>query len=264
MRYFSYRMQRKEGVGMQRYFVDQIANENRFNIVGDDYHHIVRVMRMKEGDQIICVSLLNKSAVCAIAEITDEQIIAEVVQWISGTSELPIEVTIASGLPKGDKLEWIIQKGTELGAFQFIPFISARSVVKWDEKKAVKKIERWQKIAKEAAEQSHRLKLPKVENPVNLKSLIKMGEDFDYKLIAFEEEAKHGEASIFAKTLSEMKRGQTLLFVFGPEGGLTELEVSSLSEHGFRACGLGPRILRTETAPLYALSAVSYHFELME
>ena len=264
MRYFSYRMQRKEGVGMQRYFVDQIANENRFNIVGDDYHHIVRVMRMKEGDQIICVSLLNKSAVCAIAEITDEQIIAEVVQWISGTSELPIEVTIASGLPKGDKLEWIIQKGTELGAFQFIPFISARSVVKWDEKKAVKKIERWQKIAKEAAEQSHRLKLPKVENPVNLKSLIKMGEDFDYKLIAFEEEAKHGEASIFAKTLSEMKRGQTLLFVFGPEGGLTELEVSSLSEHGFRACGLGPRILRSETAPLYALSAVSYHFELME
>ncbi|KOP83501.1 16S rRNA (uracil(1498)-N(3))-methyltransferase [Cytobacillus solani] len=249
---------------MQRYFVNQSADETRFTIAGDDYHHIARVMRMKEGDQIICVTPLNKSAVCAIAEITDEQVITEVVQWISGTSELPIEVTIVSGLPKGDKLEWIIQKGTELGAFQFIPFISARSVVKWDEKKAEKKLERWQKIAKEAAEQSHRTILPKVKSPINIKSLIKISEDFDYKLIAFEEEAKQGEASVLSKILAEMEKGQTLLFVFGPEGGLTEQEVSSLREHGFRSCGLGPRILRTETAPLYALSAVSYHFELME
>ncbi|KQL20575.1 16S rRNA (uracil(1498)-N(3))-methyltransferase [Cytobacillus solani] len=249
---------------MQRYFVNQSADETRFTIAGDDYHHIARVMRMKEGDQIICVTPLNKSAVCAIAEITDEQVITEVVQWISGTSELPIEVTIVSGLPKGDKLEWIIQKGTELGAFQFIPFISARSVVKWDEKKAEKKLERWQKIAKEAAEQSHRTILPKVKSPINIKSLIKISEDFDYKLIAFEEEAKQGEASVLSKILAEMEKGQTLLFVFGPEGGLTEQEVSSLREHGFCSCGLGPRILRTETAPLYALSAVSYHFELME
>lgn len=254
----------KEGAGMQRYFVNQSADETRFTIAGDDYHHIARVMRMKEGDQIICVTPLNKSAVCAIAEITDEQVITEVVQWISGTSELSIEVTIVSGLPKGDKLEWIIQKGTELGAFQFIPFISARSVVKWDEKKAEKKLERWQKIAKEAAEQSHRTILPKVKSPINIKSLIKISEDFDYKLIAFEEEAKQGEASVLSKILAEMEKGQTLLFVFGPEGGLTEQEVSSLREHGFRSCGLGPRILRTETAPLYALSAVSYHFELME
>ncbi|WP_102275853.1 16S rRNA (uracil(1498)-N(3))-methyltransferase [Cytobacillus massiliigabonensis] len=249
---------------MQRYFVDQIADNNRFTILGDDYHHIVRVMRMKEGDQIICVTPSNKSAVCSIAEITDEHVITEVVQWVSGTSELPIEVSIVSGLPKGDKLEWIIQKGTELGAYQFIPFISARSVVKWDEKKAEKKLDRWQKIAKEAAEQSHRTKLPVVKSPLDLKSLINIGEDFDYKLIAFEEEAKQGEASVLSKTLAEMKKGQTLLFVFGPEGGLTEQEVFRLRENGFRSCGLGPRILRTETAPLYVLSAVSYHFELME
>lgn len=254
----------KEGVTMQRYFVEQTADDNRFNIVGDDHHHIVRVMRMKEGDQIICVTPFNKSAVCSIAEITDEQVIAEVVQWVSGTPELPIKVTIVSGLPKGDKLELIIQKGTELGAYQFIPFISARSVVKWDEKKAEKKLDRWQKIAKEAAEQSHRTNLPGVKSPVNLKSLIKISEDFDYKLIAFEEEAKQNEASVLSKTLADMKKGQTLLIVFGPEGGLTEQEVSILREQGFRSCGLGPRILRTETAPLYALSAVSYHFELME
>ncbi|MBP2241680.1 16S rRNA (uracil1498-N3)-methyltransferase [Cytobacillus eiseniae] len=249
---------------MQRYFVNQPSIDNRFTITNEDVHHIIRVMRMKEGDQIICVDSSNQSAICRIAEITDEQVIAEVVQWMEASSELPVGITIVSGLPKGDKLELIIQKGTELGAFQFIPFISARSVVKWDEKKAAKKIERWQKIAKEAAEQSHRTIIPKVSSPLNIKSLIQKSESFDYKLIAYEDEAKQGEASVLTQTLAEMKNGQSLLFVFGPEGGLTEQEVSSLKENGFKACGLGPRILRTETAPLYVLSAASYHFELLE
>jgi len=249
---------------MQRYFVNQQVNSGSFLIVGDDRHHIIRVMRMQVGDKIICVDPNNKSAVCSIVEITESGVAAEIVKWIEDSPELPINVTIVSGLPKGDKLEWVIQKGTELGAYQFIPFISARSVVKWDEKKAEKKIERWQKIAKEAAEQSHRTVCPEIKNPQNLKSLLKISEDYDYKLIAFEEEAKQGEARILSKTLTEMKKGQSLLFVFGSEGGLSEHEVSILRENDFLACGLGPRILRTETAPLYALSAISYHFELME
>lgn len=249
---------------LQRYFVNQSAIENNFFISEDDYHHIVRVMRAKEGDQLICVDPMKASAVCSIVEITDEKVVAEVVKWIEESSELPIDVTIVSGLPKGDKLEWIIQKGTELGAYRFIPFISARSVVKWDEKKGSKKVERWQKIAKEAAEQSHRSHLPNVESPHNIKAIIKASEAYDYKLIAYEEEAKQGESSALLKTLARMKQGQSLMIIFGPEGGLTDSEVSLLQENGFQACGLGPRILRTETAPLYALSAVSYHFELME
>ncbi|MEH7124085.1 16S rRNA (uracil(1498)-N(3))-methyltransferase [Bacillus sp. JJ1532] len=249
---------------MQRYFVNQSAIDNCFTITSDDYHHIVRVMRMKEGDQLICVDPLKTSAVCSIVEITAEKVIAEVVKWEEGSPELPIYITIVSGLPKGDKLEWIIQKGTELGAYRFIPFISARSVVKWDEKKGAKKVERWQKIAKEAAEQSHRTILPEVMTPQNMKALIKASEKYDYKLIAFEEEAKQGEKSQLYKTMANIQHGQSLMIVFGPEGGLTEQEVSLLKENGFQACGLGPRILRTETAPLYALSAVSYHFELME
>lgn len=248
---------------MQRYFVNQAAIESRFHISGEDRHHIVRVMRMQEGDKIICVDPQNKSAVCSIAEITDEQVAAEVVQWEDRSSELPVDITIVSGLPKGDKLEWIIQKGTELGAYRFIPFTSARSVVKWDQKKAAKKVERWQKIAKEAAEQSHRTRLPEVKNPQDIKSLLKASEDFDYKLIAFEEEAKQGESSVLFHTLSKMKKGESLIIFFGPEGGLAEHEVALLRESGFQSCGLGPRILRTETAPLYVLSAVSYHFELM-
>jgi 16S rRNA (uracil1498-N3)-methyltransferase len=248
---------------VQRYFVEEQAIENRFYIFGEDRHHIVKVMRMKEGDCIICVGPHQNSALCTIAEITDEQVTAEVVQWIEGSSELPVDVTIVSGLPKGDKLEWIIQKGTELGAHRFIPFTSARSVVKWDAKKAAKKVDRWQKIAKEAAEQSHRTIMPEVHAPLDLKSLLKLCGHYNHKLIAFEEEAKQGEASVLSKTLSSMNKGESLIIFFGPEGGLADQEVTLLQEHGFLACGLGPRILRTETAPLYLLSAVSYHFELM-
>jgi 16S rRNA (uracil1498-N3)-methyltransferase len=248
---------------MQRYFIPHKANAASFLINEEDRHHIVKVMRMQIGDQIICVDPEGKQAVCRISEITNSSVVADVVQWKDESPELPISITIASGLPKGDKLEWIIQKGTELGAHQFLPFSAARSVVKWDEKKAAKKIERWQKIAKEAAEQSHRTILPAIINPMTFKDLLKKSQDFDYKLAAYEEESRQGETSVLFSTLNRMKEGETLLIVFGPEGGLAEEEVQQLKEFGFGLCGLGPRILRTETAPLYSLAAISYHFELL-
>ncbi len=249
---------------MQRYFAVYEPEHNRFLITGDDCRHISKVMRMKETEQILCVNEgERKTALCSITKISDEEVMADVIQWIEETVELPIEVTIVSGLPKGDKLEWIIQKGTELGAAQFIPFTAARSVVKWDEKKADKKVSRWQKIAKEAAEQSHRSVIPEVINPISLGTLIEMGEQYDVKLIAYEERAKQGEKSILASALKCVEPTSRLIVVFGPEGGLTESEVRELEESGFQSCGLGARILRTETAPLYLLSAVSYHLELL-
>ncbi|WP_174730132.1 16S rRNA (uracil(1498)-N(3))-methyltransferase [Mesobacillus harenae] len=248
---------------MQRYFIDGSLNNDMAAIVGDDCHHISRVMRMGKGSQVICSDQNGKSAVCVIEEITDEKVMVNVVEWIEATNELPVRVTIASGLPKGDKLELIIQKGTELGAFEFIPFIASRSIVKWDEKKALKKVERWQKIAKEAAEQSHRSILPAVHSPVKLETLTRLAESYDFKLIAYEEEAKAGEASMLFQTLNELKAGDSLFVVFGPEGGLSDKEIAALTARNFKSCGLGPRILRTETAPLYTLSAISYHTELM-
>ena len=248
---------------MQRYFVKKPAINSRFVIEGEDFHHIKKVMRMETGDRIICVDPLGQAALCKIAEITDEHIAAEVVEWKEETSELPIRVTIASGLPKGDKLEWIIQKGTELGAFEFMPFSAARSVVKWDDKKAAKKLERWQKIAKEAAEQSHRSFCPEVLSPIDFKILLQKSKNYHYKLAAYEEESRNGELSRFSAALQKMKKGESLLVLFGPEGGLTESEIKQLTENHFDICGLGPRILRTETAPLYTLAAISYHFELL-
>jgi 16S rRNA (uracil1498-N3)-methyltransferase len=248
---------------LQRYFVKKSANNHRFFIEGEDFHHIVKVMRMKLADHIICVDPQGKPAICEIAEITDEYVAAEVVEWKEETSELPIRITIASGLPKGDKLEWVIQKGTELGAYEFVPFTAARSIVKWDEKKAAKKVERWQKIAKEAAEQSHRAFCPEVVSSMDFNQLLRKSNDYNYKLAAYEEESRNGESSIFAATLKKIKKGESLLLLFGPEGGLSSEEITRLKKEGFNLCGLGPRILRTETAPLYTLAAISYHFELL-
>lgn len=249
---------------MQRYFLENTnINGNTVKIIGDDFHHITRVMRMEPGEEIITVNESGLSAITKISAFTNDAVIGTVLEWKNEEKELPIKVAIASGLPKGDKLDYIVQKGTELGATEFIPFNAARSVVKWDHKKASKKIERLQKIAKEAAEQSHRSVLPIVREPVTVHSLIQYAERFDFKLIAYEEEAKRGEKAQLAKVLTAVQSGQSILFVFGPEGGLTMEEVYQLSEAGFIACGLGPRILRTETAPLYALAAVSYQVELL-
>jgi 16S rRNA (uracil1498-N3)-methyltransferase len=256
-------MKKQWSESMQRYFVNSVPEQERFVIEGEDYHHIARVMRMKPGDRIVCVTSNGKSAICQIAEITDKQVLAMVVKWEEGSVELPVKIAIASGLPKGDKLEWVIQKGTELGAAEFVPFLAARSIVKWDEKKANKKVERWQKIAKEAAEQSQRNIIPAVHPPTSLTNLVEYAKNYDCKLIAYEEEAKQGEFSVLADTLGKLEPGQSMLVVFGPEGGLAESEISFLKDNGFRVCALGPRILRTETAPMYLLAAVSYHLELL-
>ncbi|WP_064091442.1 16S rRNA (uracil(1498)-N(3))-methyltransferase [Rossellomorea aquimaris] len=249
---------------MQRYFIDEAYNEELpIYLTGEDYHHIVRVMRMKEDDHIFVVFNDQASAISRIETISSDSVEVSIVQWETTTVELPIKVTIASGLPKGDKLELIFQKGTELGAAQFIPFNADRSIVKWDAKKAKKKVERWEKIVKEAAEQSHRLLIPQVLSPVSLKELLKLGQEFDYKLVAYEEEARAGEKGNLSTTLTSIKEGQSVLVVFGPEGGLSDKEIQLCKEEGFLTCGLGPRILRTETAPLYVLSAISYQLELM-
>lgn len=249
---------------VQRYFINDKPEENeKVAIAGEDFHHLSRVMRAKAGDRLCVVFSDGESAEVELEEISADHALAFIVKWLHDEKELPVAVTIASGLPKGDKLELVIQKGTELGASKFIPFHADRSIVKWDEKKAAKKTERWSKIAKEAAEQSHRNRVPDVHVPVDFQHLIQIGQEYPFKLYAFEEESKQGEKTAFHQLLTNMQQGDEMLIVFGPEGGISKKEAEELKRNGFIPCGLGPRILRTETAPLYALSAVSYHFELM-
>lgn len=251
---------------MQRYFLKEDLTDYQnqpISISGDAFHHMVKVMRMKVDHRVYLVTKDQKAFIARIAAIEEKEVQLNWVEDDLRQQEMPIEVTIASGLPKGDKLDLIIQKGTELGASAFIPFAGSFSITKWDAKKAAKKIERLQKIAQEAAEQSHRTKIPTIETLSSVKQLVEMKENFDVCLVAYEESAKAGEGQNFVKGLKQVPVGGKLLIVFGPEGGLSKEEIDVFLQHGFLPCALGPRILRTETAPLYALSAISYHYELL-
>ena len=252
---------------MQRYMIAESLEDfpNRpIFLSGDHYHHMKNVMRFKPETKVFLSDPNGKSCIAEIITFTDDKEVQ--LAWVANedkNNELPIDVTIVCGLPKGDKLDLIAQKATELGVNRIIPFASDYSVVKWDESKKKKKTQRFQKIVQEAAEQSHRQLVPTVHQAVTLKELLALSQNYSVKLVAYEEDAKQGEQAVLAKTLQNLQRGDKLLIVFGPEGGLSENEITSFKDDGFLTCALGPRILRTETAPLYALSAVSYHFELL-
>ncbi len=246
---------------MQRYFVEQLDEKGQVHIQGDDFFHLTKVMRCALGDQIYCV-VNEKTAVTSIIGITNGAVVASPIEWLEDDVELPVNVSIACGLSKGDKLEWVVQKCTELGATQFIPWQATRSVVKWDSAKSAKKVERLGKIAKEAAEQSHRTRIPIVWDVVSIAQLIEQTKDHQIKIVAYEDMAKQGEKQQLATLLQQLKPCEKMVIVFGPEGGLERDEVDQLVAAGFHCCGLGARILRTETAPLFVMSAIGYELEL--
>lgn len=246
---------------MQRYFLESVFDEaGNATIIGDDQKHIVNVMRMAVGDKVIAVSD-GDAYITIITNIDSEGVTINRMEEPLPKNELPLHVTIVCGLAKGDKHDFIVQKGTELGVSSIIPFKAERSIVKWNDKKSAKNIERLQKISKQAAEQCHRTVIPKIEKPITLAELLVIAKDYDVLLFADEEDAKSGEPHRIAQRVKSMYHGQKVLVVFGPEGGLSRNEASKLSVAGFLPVALGPRILRTETAPLYFLSALSYEFE---
>ncbi|MYL33420.1 16S rRNA (uracil(1498)-N(3))-methyltransferase [Pontibacillus yanchengensis] len=247
---------------MQRYFVSSSGWENQHvTLTGEDVHHITKVMRMRTDDEIICCTPEGQAALCKIIEITHDMVTCYIVKWLDEDKELPAQVTIVQGLPKGDKMELVIQKGTELGASRFIPFEAERSIVKWDAKKTQKKVDRYQKIAKEASEQSHRTMIPTVSKLYTIKQLIEEGQDYDWKLLAYEDEAKSSSFSSLKDVIPYINPSEQVMIVIGPEGGFSENEVDLLKGASFMSVRLGPRILRAETAPAYFLSAISYQLE---
>lgn len=247
---------------MQRYFIDEVVlSDQPFTLSSEDNHHLVRVMRARLHEKVLVVDKNHHVFLSEVIFLDNHQATLSVVEAIEEVKELPVNITIACGLSKNDKLDYIVQKGTECGMNQFIPLSLERDVVKWQANKAFNRIERLQKIAKEAAEQSHRTRIPTIQPLTHLNQLIKDTLDYDHKLIAYEETAKENKHGQLKETLSNMKAGDSLIIIFGSEGGLSPLEVDKLKEVGYIESSLGPRILRAETAPIYALSAISYHFE---
>lgn len=247
---------------MQRYFLNDMMDKKQIVFTGEHYHHIVRVMRMKVGERVYVVLPDVLTCIVELVAITPDEVLTQWIEDVDMQMELPVHITIALGLPKGDKLDWIVQKTTELGVCAIQPFESERSVVKWEVKKKEKKQLRLQKIAQEAAEQSHRTCIPKIKNILTFKQLLTHLAQYTYVLVAYEESAKTKEMTQFKSILSKLKPNDTLLMIFGSEGGFSEQEIQQLVSHQAILCGLGPRIMRAETAPIYALAACSYQLEL--
>ena len=245
---------------MQRYFVnnEQISN-NKVIINNGDFHHIKNVMRMKVNQQIFICDKSEHVYLCELEHFFDDYLELKIIEPIFKKVELELKVTIALGLTKRDKQEEVLRRITELGASGFVSVEMERSVVKIKDFKE-SKMNRMMTIVKEASEQSHRNKLLKVYEPQNMKSFLSFASQFPLKLYAYEEEGRKNNASL-KTVLTNCEAAQALILV-GPEGGFSSKEVETLDANGFIPIGLGPRILRCETAPLYIMSAISYELEL--
>ncbi|EHI70797.1 16S rRNA (uracil(1498)-N(3))-methyltransferase [Streptococcus ictaluri] len=245
---------------MQQYFITGPAKDRLVIEDKETLKHMFQVMRLVEGQELV---LVFDDGIKRLAKVLDhQQHLLQVLEPIDDQVELPVEVTIASGFLKGDKLDFVTQKATELGAMGIWAYPADWSVVKWDAKKLAKKEEKLEKIALGAAQQSKRNRLPQVSLFAQQKDFLAELAHFDRIWVAYEESAKRGEQSRLATELKACQAGEKILIIFGPEGGISPREVALFEAAGATSLGLGPRILRTETAPLYALSAISYALEM--
>ncbi|GMN83175.1 16S rRNA (uracil(1498)-N(3))-methyltransferase [Streptococcus pyogenes] len=245
---------------MQQYFIKGKAEKKVTITDKGTIKHMFQVMRLADKAEVI---LVFDDGVKYLAKVTSSMAHElEIIEALPDQVELPVEVTIASGFPKGDKLDTIAQKVTELGASALWGYPADWSVVKWDGKKLAKKEDKLAKIVLGAAEQSKRNRVPEVHLFEQKAEFLKSLSSFDHIFIAYEETAKAGQLATLAREVKEVKSGGKLLFIFGPEGGISPAEITQFEAAGAIKVGLGPRIMRTETAPLYALSALSYALEL--
>lgn len=248
---------------MRKFFVDnENINDDKIIITGQDVNHIKNVLRLSAEEKIlICDKSSAKNYVSKIEKIENDLVECSVVEEVQGDSEGNVELHIFQGLPKADKMELIIQKGTELGISSFIPVKLSRCIVKLDGKDEIKKQDRWQKISEVAAKQSGRDIVPEVMHLKTLSETINMISEYDLFLVAFEEEKDNTLKNELLK-LKELKNEYKIACLVGPEGGLTKEEVLKLEENGAKVITLGNRILRTETVAMYIASTVMYELEM--
>lgn len=238
---------------MTRFFVEpeQLMQEELV-LTGENAAH-AKVLRLKANEQVLVCDGQGKECLCTVVEVSPKEITLDVKERRDSDSEPAVQVSVYMAFPKADKLEHVIQKATELGAYEIVAFPSARCVSKPDEKSLKKKLERWQKIAASAAEQSGRGRIPQVVVLPSYAEALKRGAQTDLPMMFYENE----RATTLHMALTE-HTFKTAALLTGPEGGLEESEVQKAMDAGFHVCTLGKRILRCETAPLCALSAVMY------
>lgn len=243
---------------MYRFFVEAgQLNEEPVWIAGADYNHIRNVLRMKPGEEVLLCDGSDKEYLCRIEGFNEEEqkVLLCINDVFGNARELPAKITLFQGYPKGDKLETIVQKAVELGAFEIVPVSMKRCVVKLDEKKAAKKVERLSAISLSAAKQSKRGKIPEVMRVMSLKEACEYAKDMDYILLPYEN--AQGMA-VARQLIGEAKNKKRIGIFIGPEGGFEPSEVEMIQAIGGKMLSLGHRILRTETAGMTILSLLMF------
>lgn len=244
---------------MYRFFVNEkIDSGKNIYISGSDYNHIKNVLRMKKGEEVLISDGNDREYLCSICEYTDDEVILNIEDIMGTSRELSAKITLFQGLPKGDKMEQIIQKTVELGVTEIVPVAMKRCVVKLDDKKAGKKIERWNGIALSAAKQSKRGIIPDVKDVMTFKEALKLASQMDACLVPYEN-AEGIEGA--RKLVDSMKDKKSIGIFIGPEGGFDESEIELALENGAKTLTLGRRILRTETAGMTMLSILMFALE---
>lgn len=241
---------------MSKFFVkvNQIR-ENIITISGQDVNHIKKVLRKKIGDMITVSDGENKEYTCKIETITDEYIEAVILEQKQIQLENATKIDLIQALPKSDKMEYIIQKTTELGINKIIPVITQRVVVKLDDNSKIKKVQRWQKIAEEASKQCKRDNIPQIDSIIHISNLVEKLKEYDIVLLAYENEKQERIKDI----IEEIKKSNKIAIMIGPEGGFEENEIKYLLEYqNTKIISLGKRILRTETAGIVVTSILKY------
>ena len=235
---------------MVRFFVspEELAGEQL--VLADENAQHAKVLRLKAGEQVLVCDGEGQECLC---EITDSSFTLQILERRASTTEAAVQVSVYMAFPKADKLEHVIQKATELGAYEIVAFPSARCVSRPDEKSLKKKLERWQKIAASAAEQSGRGRIPQVITLGSYAEALKRAAESDKAILFYE-----NERATTLRMALEAGEYRTISLLSGPEGGLEEKEVKQALDAGLQVCTLGKRILRCETAPLCGLSAVMY------
>lgn len=227
-------------------------------VTGGDVNHIKNVLRMKIGEKFIANDGNGGSYCCAVSEIYEDRIVAEILEGQLSSTELPVRLVLFQGLPKADKMELIIQKAVELGVSEIVPVEMARCVVKLDEKKKKSKTARWQSISESAAKQSGRTVIPEVHDAMSYKNALEFAKDFDIVFVPYE--CADSMAKMKEK-MNEIKPGMSVGIFIGPEGGFEKDEIEKAVEAGGEIVSLGKRILRTETASIAALAICMFNIE---
>ncbi|MBR5246703.1 MAG: 16S rRNA (uracil(1498)-N(3))-methyltransferase [Clostridia bacterium] len=244
---------------MFNFFVkDNQKQGDCYFISGADFNHIKNVLRMKVGDTFL-VSDNGVSNLCEIDDFDGDSVIARIIEENYNDTNLPIKIFLFQGLPKGDKMELIIQKTVELGVECIIPVEMANCVVKLDDKKKKSKVSRWQGISESAAKQSKCNRIPEIFDVVTYKQALEKAKDLDLLLVPYE--SKNGMTET-KDALSLIKKGMNVGILIGPEGGFDEKEIELALENGGKVISLGKRILRTETAAITSVGMCMLHAEM--